>query len=67
MSSFMPGCTEAAVRSGMAAAVAHQRKAARQHAAIGERGQQLSGALQPRGAVVEQRPDRALGALGQGR
>ena len=45
--------------------ITHQRKAARKHAAMGERGQQLPAALKRRDAVSKQELRRTLAALGQ--
>ena len=45
--------------------VAHQRKAARQHAAIGQRGQQLPGMHDAGLLPLHQDRQRAAGALGE--
>ena len=46
-------------------AIAHQRKAAREHAAIGIGGQQLSGAAQTCDAAVAENPEGAVRAIAE--
>ena len=67
MSRRMPGLDRRGRAQRMAAAVANERKAALQHALIGEGAQQLIGALEPRLAGGDQRQRRALAALAQRR
>ena len=50
---------------GMAGLVAHQRKAAREHAAIGQCGEQLAAVLDAGIQPLQQRHQRAARALGQ--
>ncbi len=50
---------------GVAVRVAHQRKAARQHAAIGQRRQQLAAMGDPCVEPLQDRAKRAPRALGQ--
>ena len=50
---------------GMSGFIAHQRKAAGEHAAIGQSGKQLAAVLYARIEPLQQRRQRALGALGE--
>ncbi len=65
MSSRIPGLTAAAARRGWPRLGAHQRKAPRQHAVIGQRGEELAGAFEPRLAPVDQGRRRARGTGAQ--
>ncbi len=50
---------------GVAMFVAHQGKAAREHAAVGQRRQQLAAMGDPRVEALQSGQKRAAGALGQ--
>ena len=64
-SSRAPGPIAAAACTGMALLVAHQGKAARQHAAIGQRRQQLAAVGDTRLQPLHRGRQRAPRALGQ--